>query len=217
MNASTSYELTLLPYWKPDTLNKKRPWQTDFLLLTISHRILHELFCSAKVWTFLFISFEVGRAQTKFALLALSPVTHKRIFASGGILASHGVQLWWTLTGEVVATTNSKDVLKRATNRYSDFLLGSHSALPTYRLGTQWSFAVCDCTLNIWCISQSVQQGHCGKVLFSMAPHPSFWWMQGGSSSCWWCTSEEIACVRACSCFGMLCLARWRPIWHHCD
>ncbi|XP_027140511.1 brain-specific angiogenesis inhibitor 1-associated protein 2-like protein 2 isoform X2 [Larimichthys crocea] len=30
----------------------------------------------------------------------------------------------------------------------------------------------------------SVQQGHCGKVLFSMAPHPSFWWMQGGSSSC---------------------------------
>lgn len=114
------------------------------------------------------------------------------------IMASCGVQLWRTLTGEVIATTNSKDILKQATNQWNDFLLGSHSALPTYRLGTQWSFAMCDCTLNIWCISQSVQQGHCGKVLFSMAPHPSFWWMQGGSSSCWWCTSEEIACMRAC-------------------
>lgn len=30
----------------------------------------------------------------------------------------------------------------------------------------------------------SVQQENCAKVLFSMAPHPSFWWMQGGSSSC---------------------------------
>uniref|UniRef100_A0A8C6KL56 BAR/IMD domain containing adaptor protein 2 like 2a n=1 Tax=Nothobranchius furzeri TaxID=105023 RepID=A0A8C6KL56_NOTFU len=26
--------------------------------------------------------------------------------------------------------------------------------------------------------------GYSGKVLFSMAPQPSFWWMQGGSSSC---------------------------------
>ncbi|XP_026180985.1 brain-specific angiogenesis inhibitor 1-associated protein 2-like protein 2 isoform X2 [Mastacembelus armatus] len=28
------------------------------------------------------------------------------------------------------------------------------------------------------------KQGHCDKVLFSMTPQPSFWWMQGGSSSC---------------------------------
>uniref|UniRef100_A0A3Q3F3D7 BAR/IMD domain containing adaptor protein 2 like 2a n=1 Tax=Labrus bergylta TaxID=56723 RepID=A0A3Q3F3D7_9LABR len=32
--------------------------------------------------------------------------------------------------------------------------------------------------------NKSLQQEHCGKVLFSMAPHPSFWWIQGGSSSC---------------------------------
>ncbi|XP_034046095.1 brain-specific angiogenesis inhibitor 1-associated protein 2-like protein 2 isoform X2 [Thalassophryne amazonica] len=32
-------------------------------------------------------------------------------------------------------------------------------------------------------VSES-KQGHCGHVLFSMTPQPSFWWMHGGSSSC---------------------------------
>ncbi|XP_058259665.1 brain-specific angiogenesis inhibitor 1-associated protein 2-like protein 2 isoform X2 [Hemibagrus wyckioides] len=32
--------------------------------------------------------------------------------------------------------------------------------------------------------SSENKQRYCGKVLFSMTPQPSFWWMQGDSSSC---------------------------------